>query len=99
ATSASQSMAHQAQDLLRQVEFFKVQVSSGIIDSETDEGARVTQTIAKKSLGTHSGRSSRTGPSQGTERDSSSNAEKAVGVGSSGSNGYKKVDDDFFEEF
>ena len=99
ATSASQSMAHQAQDLLQQVEFFKVQVSSETTDSGKDESAGLAELMAKKSPGSYSGRFSRTGLSQGMERDSASNAEKAVGVGPSGTNGHKKVDDDFFEEF
>ncbi|MCA9468154.1 MAG: HAMP domain-containing protein, partial [Nitrospira sp.] len=51
ATSASQSMAHQAQDLLHQVEFFKVKVSSEITDFGKDESAGLAELMAKKSTG------------------------------------------------
>ncbi len=100
ATSASQSMAQQAEDLLRQVEFFKVQAESG---SQRLEPMATTGTSVRPQtiIGTGSqysrGASSMTGKAQG--KHSPIKKEVAVGVGSAGSNGHKKPADDFFEEF
>ncbi len=100
ATSASQSMAQQAEDLLRQVEFFKVQTEFGGQRSGpmTKTG---TSVHAQSASGTGSQYSraalSITGKAQG--KHSPTKKEVPVGVGSSGSNGHKKPGDDFFEEF
>ena len=100
ATSASQSMAQQAEDLLRQVEFFKVQTEFGTQRSEpmAKTGSSVH---AQSTSGTGSqysrAASSMTGKAQG--KHFPTKKEVAVGVGSSGSNGHKKPGDDFFEEF
>jgi methyl-accepting chemotaxis protein len=96
ATSASQSMAHQAQDLLKQVEFFKVQSGSGIGGAGASSSA---QTSGKRATNYSASRFSRTESAQGAADHFSSTKEEAVGVGSSSSNGHKKTVDEFFEEF
>ncbi|MDT3779481.1 methyl-accepting chemotaxis protein [Nitrospira sp. MA-1] len=100
ATSASQSMAQQAEDLLRQVEFFKVQTEFAGQRSEpvAKTGSSVhTQSISGTGSQYSRSASSMNGKAQG--KHSPTKKEVAVGVGSSGTNGHKKAGDDFFEEF
>ncbi|GJL57185.1 MAG: hypothetical protein NPIRA03_00420 [Nitrospirales bacterium] len=99
ATSASQSMAQQAEDLLRQVEFFKVQIESGTQRSEIIKTRSSVHAQPTSGTGSQYPRtvSSIIATSQG--KHSPNKKEIAVGVGSSGSNGHKKSADDFFEEF
>ncbi len=101
ATSASQSMAQQAQDLLRQVEFFKVQVES---ESTRSSGFCLkalpgTQSKTKSAMGSQSPRATLSPSGKGGERLSSTHKDVPVGVGSPGTNGHKKSENDFFEEF
>jgi methyl-accepting chemotaxis protein len=101
ATSASKSMAEQARDLLRQVEFFKVQVESESTRS-SGFGTRTLpamQSKTKNQMGSQSSRSSLSPSVKGGERPSSAQKEVPVGVGSPGTNGHKKSEKDFFEEF
>ncbi|MGD9849792.1 MAG: methyl-accepting chemotaxis protein [Nitrospirales bacterium] len=102
ATSASQSMAQQAKDLLKQVEFFKVRAEAG----GTGPGHRMNtpspvQSSSKKTTASYSPRPvpSASMTRQGSEAHSSPKKEETVGVGSATSNGHKKAEDDFFEEF
>jgi methyl-accepting chemotaxis protein len=101
ATSASKSMAEQAQDLLRQVEFFNVQEGAGF----TNSGVAVktvsppVQSQSKRTAGSQFARPVSSSLSQGGEKRSSPKKEVPVSVGSSGSNGHKKPEKDFFEEF
>ncbi|HBP88321.1 MAG TPA: hypothetical protein DD706_11565 [Nitrospiraceae bacterium] len=100
ATSASQSMAQQAQDLLGQVEFFTVQNDSGPMHSE-----RTPKTVSSVSRQSSSGMGSQyphgisSVPGRGVGKQPSSPKGGTVGVGSSVSNGHKKSEDNFFEEF
>ncbi|MGE0473035.1 MAG: hypothetical protein AB7P17_05330, partial [Nitrospirales bacterium] len=101
ATSASQSMAQQAQDLLRQVEFFKVQAEVGRI---TGAEARMkapsfVQTQSPRPMSSQPSHSISSVSRSGSEKHASTQKKEAVGVGSSTANGHKKVEDDFFEEF
>ena len=100
ATSASQSMAQQAEDLLRQVEFFKVQIESGSPRSETMTRTRGSVHVQPTSgTGSQYSRVVSPIPSTAQGKHALNKKEVAVGVGSSVSNGHKKSGDDFFEEF
>ena len=91
ATSASQSMKQQAEDLLRQVEFFKTdQQHAGqrsLVGSSGHHGS-ASQRAATKPMASSSMMKPTTSPST-----------KSVSVGSSNGKGASTGDDDFFEEF
>jgi methyl-accepting chemotaxis protein len=101
ATSASKSMAEQACDLLRQVEFFKVQIESEPTRS-SGFGVKAlpgTQSKTKGAMSLPSPRGTLSRMGNGDERSSSTYKDMSVGVGSQGTNGHKKSENDFFEEF
>jgi methyl-accepting chemotaxis protein len=100
ATSASQSMAQQAEDLLRQVEFFKVQIESGSKRLEPmSKTASSVHNQSKNRLGAQYHRTGSGGTGNAHEKHHITNKGVAAGVGSSGSNGQKNPENDFFEEF
>jgi methyl-accepting chemotaxis protein len=100
ATSASQSMAQQAEDLLRQVEFFKVQIESGSnrLEPMPKTGSSV-HAQSKNGMGFQSHRSASSVSGNSHGKHSATKKEVALGVGSSSSNGHKNPENDFFEEF
>ena len=95
ATSASQSMKQQAQDLLQQVEFFKTN------QEQSGNGSRVVISSSR----TSSSSLSVSKPVSSSPKSSSSvkpapnSPISRVGVGSSNGHSSSKGDDDFFEEF
>ncbi len=95
ATSASQSMKQQAEELLRQVDFFKTEEQG----SENRFGG-ITQTRQEQqSSKAESKRVSPTVTSSGTVRSQTPSRPQPVGVSSSNGKSTLKSDDDFFEEF
>jgi methyl-accepting chemotaxis protein len=99
ATSASKSMAEQAEDLLRQVEFFKVQLETGRSGlGETQKTLPSSQSKPGGASGVSSSGNSAIATRGGGHPQSSKHREP-VGVGSSASNGHHKGQDDFFEEY
>jgi methyl-accepting chemotaxis protein len=99
ATSASQSMAQQAQDLLRQVEFFKVHQESGSTSSGfMPKALSSVQSQSKSTVGSQSSRPASSALGK-DEKYSSTPKKDTVGVGSVSSNGHKKEENEFFDQF
>ena len=100
ATSASQSMANQAHDLLRQVEFFKVKEEGGLTGSEfMSQIHPPIQTKPKNIKTSQSPPYVLSSAGDGGEKTTSMQKVVAVGAGSRGTNGHTKTENDFFEEF
>jgi methyl-accepting chemotaxis protein len=96
ATSASQSMKQQAEDLLQQVAFFKTNeegIASSPQGTTSDRNAKTRPANKTLSVGT-----SPKAVSQG-QTGTARPTPKPVGVSSSNRHGPRKNDDDFFEEF
>ena len=100
ATSASQSMAQQAQDLLRQVEFFKVQQESGSTGSGfMPKTLPSVQSQSKSPVGSQSPRPASSALRKGNKKHPFTPTKEAVGAGSIGSNGHKNDENEFFDQF
>jgi methyl-accepting chemotaxis protein len=101
ATSASKSMAEQAQDLLKQVEFFKIQEGTRVVKSDhPPQYSPPVKSISKRKVPSRYSRPVATASRPHGEKPSfSPGKELPVGVGDSGPNGNKQTEKDFFEEF